>query len=248
MYTATYDEAMVERPVDPAPLPDDVLRGLAALDTPTVCNALEVVAPERRGGGYTVRPFFCPRPELNPIVGYARTGTIRAMTPSTRSAADDTAARLDYYDHIGAGPGPTVTVIEDLDAIAGYGAWWGEVNTTIHQGLGSLGVITNGSIRDLDDAAPGFQMLAGMANPSHAHVRVEQCGVPVTVHGMTVHPGDLIHADRHGAVVVPHAVAADVPAAAADIAAAERRVIDTAKQPGFSSAVLRELLGGRAGH
>ena len=232
----------------PAELTDEQLDALRSLDTPTVCNALELVAPDRRGGGYTVEPFFCPRPELEPIVGYARTGTIRAMQPSDRPAGHDTTIRLDYYDHIATGPHPTITVIEDLDAVPGYGAWWGEVNTNIHQGLGSLGVITNGSIRDLDDAASGFQMLAGMANPSHAWVRVVAFGTAVTVHGMTVEPGDLIHADRHGAVVIPTAVAAEVPEAAAKIAANERLIIEASQQPGFDAATLRELLSGRTGH
>lgn len=229
-------------------LTDAELDALRALDTPTVCNALELVAPDRRGGGYSVEPFFCPRPDLEPIVGYARTGTIRSMQPSDRSAGDDTATRLDYYDHIAEGPGPTITVIQDLDAMPGYGAWWGEVNSNIHKGLGSLGVITNGSIRDLDDAAEGFQMLAGMAGPSHAWVRVVDFAIAVTVHGMTVRPGDLIHADQHGAVVVPTEVARDVPEAAAKIAAGERVIIDASQQPDFSAARLREMLGGRTGH
>ena len=230
------------------PLTDDRLAALRALDTPTVCNALEVVAPQRRGHGYTVEPFFCPRPELGSMVGYARTGTVRAMQPSERTAAEATEVRLAYYEHIGSGPGPTITVIEDLDPIPGYGAWWGEVNTSIHQGLGSLGVITNGSIRDLDDSAAGFHLLAGMAAPSHAWIRVEEFGCPVTVHGMTVEPGDLIHADRHGAVVIPLEVATEVPQAAADIAAGEQRLIEASRRPDFSAATLRELLGGGAGH
>lgn len=230
------------------PLTDDQLDALRALDTPTVCNALEVVAPKRRGHGYTVQPFFCPRPELGSMVGYARTATIRAMQPSERSAEEATEVRLAYYDHIGSGSGPTVTVIEDLDAVPGYGAWWGEVNTNIHQGLGSLGVITNGSIRDLDDSAPGFHLLAGMAGPSHAWIRVEEFACRVTVHGMTVEPGDLIHADRHGAVVIPIDVATQIPDAAAEIARGEQRLIQASQQEGFSAAILRELLGGGAGH
>lgn len=229
-------------------LTDAQLDALRALDTPTVCNALEVVSPQRRGHGYTVQPFFCPRPELGSMVGYARTATMRSMQPSELSGAESTAVRLAYYDHIGEGPGPTVTVIEDLDAIPGYGAWWGEVNTNIHKGLGSLGVITNGSIRDLDDAAEGFHMLAGMAGPSHAWVRIEEHGVQVTVHGMTVNPGDLIHADQHGAVVIPIDVADQVPQAAADIAAKEQVLIKASGEPGFSAAKLRELMGGGPGH
>lgn len=229
-------------------LTDADLQALRALDTPTVCNALEIVAPDRRGGGYSVEPFFCPRPGLPPMVGYARTGTIRSMQPSERSPADDTEARLAYYDHIGSGDGPTITVIEDLDAVPGYGAWWGEVNTNIHKGLGSLGVITNGSIRDLDDAADGFQMLAGMPGPSHAWVRVIEHGVTVTVHGMTVRPGDLIHADQHGAVIVPTDAAREVPAAAAKIAAGEQVIIKASQQSDFSAAKLRDILSGRSGH
>jgi regulator of RNase E activity RraA len=233
---------------DDAALADDDFAALRALDTPTVCNALEVVAPKRRGGGYTVVPFVCPRPHLEPIVGYARTGTMRAMQPSSRGSAADAEARLAYYAHQAEGPGPVITVIEDLDAIPGYGALWGEVNTNLHKGLGSVGLITNGSIRDLDDAADGFQMLAGMVNPSHAWVHVENSNLTVTVHGMTVRPGDLIHADQHGAVVIPLDVAKAVPGAAADIAAAERILITASQQPDFSIEILTKLLGGGTGH
>jgi regulator of RNase E activity RraA len=239
---------MTDPLTSPSPLTGAQLEALRALDTPTVCNALEVVAPERRGSGYTVEPFFCPRPELGSMVGYARTGTIRSMQNPGQTAAELTEARLSYYDHIGSGDGPTITVIQDLDAVPGYGAWWGEVNTSIHKGLGSLGVITNGSIRDLDEAAEGFHMLAGMPGPSHAWVRVEDYNLTVTVHGMTVEPGDLIHADQHGAVVVPIDVADQVPAAAADIAAAEHVLIKASGEPGFSAARLRELLGDSEGH
>lgn len=232
-----------ESPLDPA-----VLTALAALDTPTVCNALEVVAPTRRGAGYTTTPFFAPRPDLPSIVGWARTATVRSSTPSDLDAEALTRLRIAYYDHIASGPHPTITVIEDVDDRPGYGAWWGEVNTNVHQGLGSLGVLTNGSIRDLPDSAPGFQLLAGMAAPSHAWIRVESFGRPVTVHGMDVVDGDLIHADQHGAVVVPVEVAADVPAAAAEIAASEARLIAASREPGFSAARIAEVLGVGEGH
>ena len=233
----------MDEPLDPA-----VLDALRELDTPTVCNALEVVAPERRGHGYTLQPFFAPRPELPPIVGYARTATIRSSTPPDADPAAAVRQRIAYYDHIGSGPQPSITVIEDVDDQPGYGAWWGEVNTSVHQGLGSLGVITNGSIRDLPDSAAGFQLLAGMPGPSHAWVRVESFGDPVTVHGMTVATGDLVHADQHGAVVVPHEVAADIPAAAAGIAANEQKLIAASKEPGFSAARIAEVLGLSEGH
>ncbi|MCY3892900.1 MAG: hypothetical protein OXF65_06350 [Acidimicrobiaceae bacterium] len=229
------------------PLNAAVLDALRALDTPTICNALEIVAPHRRAYGYTTSPLVCPDPETV-MVGYARTATIRAAAPSGRSGDADLAMRVGYYRHMAEGPRPSVTVIEDIDASPGYGAWWGEVNSSIHAGLGSLGVITNGSIRDLDDWAPGFGALAGSIGPSHAWVHVVEFAVPVTVHGMSVQLGDLIHADRHGAVVVPVDVAADVSAAAAEIAAAERVLIDAARSEDFSIDRLAALLDPKGDH
>lgn len=233
--------------LDGAVLDGAVLDALRRYDTPTVCNALEVVAPQRRGHGYTVFPLVCPWPDRGPVVGYARTATIRARHPADRPAAESARLRLAYYAHVAQGPGPTVTVIEDLDHTPGYGAWWGEVNTNLHKGLGSLGVITNGSIRDLDQSAEGFFMLAGSVGPSHAYVHVVDIAVTVEVAGMVVRPGDLVHADRHGAVVVPASVAARIPAAADALAAEEAKLIGPSRQPGFSYERLAEIIAGGGG-
>ncbi|WP_448188054.1 RraA family protein [Azospirillum sp. sgz301742] len=225
------------------PITQTDLDALSSMDTPTVCNALELLVPERRGHGYSTKPFFCPCPELKPIVGYAVTATIRAMHPPQESAAALAERRLAWYRMVDSNPRPSVVVIQDLDQPKGFGAFWGEVHTAVHQGLGALGVITDGSIRDLDMCAPGFQMLAGGVGPSHAWVRVEQIGVTVTVHGMTVHPGDLIHADRHGAVVIPHTVARHVPDAAARVARREAVILDAARAPGFDAEALARAIG-----
>jgi len=224
--------------VPDTPLPDDVLKALGQLDTPTICNALELVAPQRRGFGYTTRPFVCARPQLLPIVGYARTATIRAMHPAERSAADLCEQRLAYYRYVSEGPPPSIMVIEDLDPLPGYGAWWGEVNTNLHKGLGCLGVVTSGCIRDLPLCAEGFQLLAGSVNPSHAYVHLESIDTPVTVHGMSVHPGDLIHAGQRGAVVVPVPVARQILEAAAQIGRREQYLIAASRRPDFDFAML----------
>ena len=226
----------------------ELFEALKALDTPTVCNALERVVPERTGYGYTTRPLVCVRPELPPIVGYARTATIRAVQPSAGGAGADREARLAYYESVAQAPHPTVTVIEDLDPSPGVGAWWGEVQTHLHRGLGSLGVVTNGSVRDLDQLAEGFQVLAGNVGPSHAFVHPVEWSLPVSVHGMRVHPGDLVHADRHGAVVIPEAVAAEIPDAAAELGRAESVLIEASKKPDFDFSMLRKLITGRREH
>ena len=219
-------------------LTDEVLADLASIDTPTVCNALELVAPQRRAVGFTMHPLVCARPDRGPIVGFAKTATIRAQHPD----GDPQAAaqrRDDYYAYVDAGPTPSVVVIEDLDNPPGFGSFWGEVNSTIHLGFGCLGVVTNGSVRDLPDLAEGFQVLADRIGPSHAHVHITGFAAPVTVAGMEVGDGDLIHADQHGAVVIPHDVAQDVKPAADLVARRERVVIDAARQPGFDIAALR---------
>jgi regulator of RNase E activity RraA len=226
------------------PLSPDELAALRALDTPTVCNALELLLPEARVNGFTYEPFFCAFPELPPIVGYARTALVRAMRPSSAEPAEIRRRRLAYYEYVeSGGPAPSIAVIQDLDWNPGFGAFWGEVQTAIHKGLGCLGTITNGSIRDLDAAAKGFQLLAGKVCPSHAHVHVADHGTDVNVHGMTVRSGDLVHADRHGAVVIPHELAREVPAKAELMARREKVILDVAKASGFTFEKLQRAIG-----
>src|SRR5262249_20322427 len=109
-----------------APVPASVLAALAKYDTPTICNAMEVVAPARRLVGSAVKPLVCPFPDLPPIVGFARTATMRAFSTSSLSAAAAREQRADYYQYVGTGPGPRISVIQDLDgANVGFGAFWG---------------------------------------------------------------------------------------------------------------------------
>jgi regulator of RNase E activity RraA len=222
------------------PLPDPVLEALRAFDTPTICNAMEIVAPERRLHGYTVKPLVCPFPDLPPIVGYARTATIRAASPPDAGARDRQAA---YYEYVGTGPRPTISVIQDLDgANVGHGCFWGEVNSTVHRALGCLGVITDGAIRDIPQWAPGFQALAGSIAPSHAWVHLQSFDEPVTVAGMAVRPGDLIHADAHGAIVVPYEAAGDLPAACDLLMRREAVILDVATSEDFTLDKLRAAM------
>jgi len=224
------------------PLNESELAQLREIDTPTICNALEIVAPERRALGFTVRHLHCAFPDLPPIVGYARTARIRAATPPGPANADQKAARLGYYRYIEDGPGPTVMVMEDIDSQPGFGAWWGEVHTNVHKALGCLGVVTSGSVRDLDMIAEGFQLISGSVGPSHAHVQLVDCGGEVNVHGMVTRSGDLIHADRHGAAIIPHDVARDIPAAAELCMRREKPLLDACQSGEFSVELLERAM------
>ena len=227
--------------IDPAAL--DALR---AWDTPTICNALEVVVPHRRATGFTVEHLHCLDPGLKPIVGYARTATFRAVEPSPLPPAAVKAKRAAYYEHVAAPPGPTVVVIQDLDPDPGFGAFWGEVNTAVHKGLGALGCVTNGSMRDLDDCAPGFQLLAGKVGPSHAHGHIVDFGGQVNVAGMTVNDGDIVHADRHGAVVVPREALAGLAAAVELLIRREAVILAAARSEGFDIDTLKRAMADSA--
>jgi regulator of RNase E activity RraA len=217
-----------------AQLTDEDLAALREFDTPTICNALELVVPERRALGFTTDTLVCPFPQLPPMVGYARTALIRAMQPSGLSGADTRQARLEYYRYIADGEGPKVVVIQDADSRTGFGCFWGEVQTAIHKGLGCLGLVTDGGVRDIDAIAPDFQVLCGRITPSHAHVHTIQIGGTVDVFGMVIGSNDLIHADRHGAVVIPHEVVREVPKAAVLCGRREEPILKVARASDFT--------------
>jgi len=217
------------------------LEPLQAFDTPTICNALELVLPARRAIGFTCRPLVAAFPHIKPVVAFARTAIIRAREPHPRGREEAKEVRLGYYKHIAAEPLPSIAVIQDIDAPdTGFGAFWGEVQSHVHKGLGCVGVITDGSVRDLDAMAPDFFVLAGSIMPSHAHVHLVDYGGTVSIAGMTVSPNDVIHADRHGAVVIPSEAIKEIPAAADLLARREKVIIDASKAAGFSVTRLRQ--------
>jgi regulator of RNase E activity RraA len=224
------------------PLTEAELAELREHDTPTICNALEVVTPERRALGFTTDTLICPFPHMPPMVGYARTALIRSALPQGLSGADQRQARLEYYRYVADGGVPKVAVIQDVDSRIGFGCFWGEVQTAVHKGLGCLGLVTNGGVRDLDAIAPDFQVLCGKVTPSHAHVHGIAFGGTVDVFGMIVRSDDLIHADRHGAVVIPPEAAREVARAAKLCARREEPILKVARSPGFSIEALERAM------
>jgi regulator of RNase E activity RraA len=229
----------------PMTLSPSQLDFLRSIDTPTVCNLIEMVAPERRGHGYTVKHLHCPFPDLPPMVGFAKTVTFRTKDKVPLGEAGYMQKRLDYLDYVAGAPQPAVMIMHDLDGEhMGFGAFWGEVQSNVHKALGALGVVTDGSIRDIPMIAPGFQMLAAAIVPSHAYVHVSDYGIDVNVAGMAVSSGDLIHADRHGAVVVPPEIIDAMQAAAGKLAATEARIITAARAPGATVETIKAAIRG----
>jgi regulator of RNase E activity RraA len=208
-------------------------------DTPTICNALEHVMGGRTAEGFTKSPVVCADVSLPPIVGFARTARIRASSPAQKPAAEVRALRMAYYEYVASGDGPNIVVIEDTDWPHCIGGFWGEMQVAQHKGLGIAGTLTNGVLRDLGMLDPGYQVVAGSVGPSHAFVHVTDIDLPVTVFGMQVKPNDLVHADRHGAVVIPAALIEQMPAAIDIVIRKEQPILKAARAPGFTVEKLR---------
>lgn len=211
---------------------------LRQFDTPTICNALEVASGKRELSGFTQQTLIAAAPGLPSIIGFARTATIRCTTPY--DADERRNKQLAYYEYVAKPDQPSIAVVQDIDERPGLGAFWGEVNTHVHMGLGCVGTLTNGSMRDLDAMHPDFQCLAGSLSPSHAWVQVVETGKPVEVFGMSVSDGDIVHADRHGAAVIPQQYLDKLPAAIDLMARREKVLLDAARHPDFGISALRE--------
>ena len=217
-----------------SPLDAAVLEALKKFDSPTLSNAIETFAIRPRDEGYMSMEVRCLFPELGPMVGYAATATIRARG---QGHGDQTA----LYRHVREVEGPRVVVVQDLDETPGIGSLWGEVNATIFSALGCTGCVTDGCVRDLKEArSMGFHFFARGPGVSHAYVRVESAGEPVTVGGLRVTPGDLIHADQHGVLMIPREIARELPAAAERVIAAEQSLLRWVRSSDFDADELIE--------
>lgn len=218
------------------PLSPEALAALQHITTPTVSNAIETFNLRGRHEGFLDSGVRCILPELGTMVGYACTAVIRASSPEAGPAP------WDLWQHVLQVPAPRVLVIQDMDRRP-VGSFWGEVNGSTFKALGCVGTVTNGGVRDLDEVrAMGFHLFASAVLVSHAWVHLVEVGKPVRVGGVTVSPGDLLHGDQHGVLVIPSQIAADVPAAAAAVERQERRIIDYCRSAEFSADGLRELL------
>lgn len=223
-------------------LDDAVLEDLGRLSSPTIANAIELFDARPRDEGVTTRPLPYLTPHLGVAVGYA--ATIRITSNGGTNLRENVELFPASWRHVQEQPSPRIVVVEDVDAEPGAGAYWGEVNAAIHRALGCDAVITNGAVRDLPEmAAGGFRVFAGMLAVSHAYVRILEIGCPVTVAGLRVEPGDLLHADSHGVVNVPTDLAPQIPAMAQKLEAREREVIALCESGRFGVDALVAAMG-----
>lgn len=212
----------------PELLSAEEIEQLKRISSPTIANAIETFHLRDRLEGVTGPGWRCLFPGLGAVAGYACTAAIRSNQPP---AEPRRVSRRAYWEYVQSSPAPRLSVIQDLSEIPA-GAYWGEVNASIHRALGSQGVITNGTVRDLDEVERlNFHLFASGVQVSHGWAHLEDFNLPVRVFGMLVQPGDLIHADKHGAVVIPHQVARQVMEAAHRVEQSEKPMLAACGAP-----------------
>jgi regulator of RNase E activity RraA len=222
-------------------LTEGELDALRQFDTCMVANAVETFNVRLRNTGFTNARIQCMFKDATPMVGYAITGRLRSGAPPIGGGTYHD--RTDLWDRILESPLPRILVLEDMDDPPGRGAFVGDMHAAILKALGCVGYVTSGAVRELPSVRTmGIQLFAGSVAVSHAYAHIFDIGAPVTVGGMDVRPGDLLHGDRHGVLSIPAEVAAAVPGVALGLQNAEQKVIDFCRSSSFSVAKLREVM------
>lgn len=172
-------------------------------NTPTIYNGWEQITKSDAGkDAFNLEECRDFMPEMGPMVGYAVTVVIEPGNPEHRK--QNPQAWSEYRRYVASFSGPKIIVVQDLDKPQIFGSFWGEVNSSIHKALGCVGTITDGAIRDLDEmCSVGFKAIAKRLCVGHAYNHPVRWNCEVQVFGRTVRPGELIHADKHGFIVLP---------------------------------------------
>lgn len=218
-----------------------LLKSYRRLSTCVVASAIETFHVRMPNSGFSNSSVHCMFPSKPPVVGYAATARIRTSNPPMEG--QNYYFRTEWWNDILRVPAPRIIVIEDLDNPAGLGAFVGEVHASILQALGSVSLVTNGSVRDLPEiGSSGFQIFAGNVSVSHAYAHVFDFGGTVQVGGLKVNPGDLVHGDVHGVQTIPFEIAAKVPDKADEILKRRQYFIGLCRSADFSLETLRAAM------
>jgi regulator of RNase E activity RraA len=217
----------------------DELNLLRKIDTPTVCNVIELFDVRPRNAGFMDERIQAGFPELPPMVGYAATATFRSADPPVAKNVHLSIVRqLEALAQI---PEPRVVVYQDLDSPP-KGATFGEVLCTTFQIFGCVGLITSGAGRDLSQVREiRFPVFTSGSICSHGYCQVLDVNVPVHVGGVTVYPGDLLHGDCNGVTTIPQEIASEVCKACNRFAAMETELLSSIQSTGRDLEAHRRL-------
>lgn len=184
------------------PLPHSELLQLKRWNTPTIYNGWEQITKrDPAADAFNIEECRDFMPQMGPMVGYAVTVVIEPSNKAHRES--NPKAGEEYRRYVASVPGPKIVIVQDLDKPRVIGSFWGEVNSNVHRSLGCVGSICDGAIRDVDEMTnAGFKAIARRLCVGHAHVHPVRWNCEVEVFGRKINPGDLIHADKHGFIVI----------------------------------------------
>lgn len=205
----------------------DLLDQLARFDTPTVCNVIELWDLRPRNEGYMDQSIESCFPEMPPMVGYAVTTTFRARSaPRDGDVYSGLNEQIESFSEL---PGPAVLVFQDLDEPTAA-ATFGEVMCSTYKAFEARGIVTSGTGRDLDQVRDlGFPAFTNGTSCAHGYCHMLSTNVPVTVGGIVVDPGELLHGDCNGVTTIPSEIASEIPSVCEDFMKAEQVVLDFLK-------------------
>jgi 4-hydroxy-4-methyl-2-oxoglutarate aldolase len=211
---------------------------LRAVDSPTVANAIERFEIRPRTEGYAGYDLRCQFPSLGTMMGYAVTCT----ADSTTEGRPNPRGLMPLWEALEAAPKPAVVVIKDVGTDRRRGCHMGEVMATTAKALGAVGCVSDGGLRDVREveALGEFQYFCPGFVVSHGLPVILEINVPVQISGLTINPGDLLHGDVNGLLVVPDAVADRVIDEVMKVREAEKAMLDLVRQPGFNLEKLRQ--------
>lgn len=219
---------------------NDIISFLKTIDTPTVCNAIELLEVRPGSENFSSNKIKCLYPELGPMAGYAVTVQMETVT---KMAPRDPAVTMNLYEAVEESPKPVVVVIQEIGGYREFASHTGDVMTTLLQNFGAIGLVTDCNVRDFNEVRElGFHTFAAGTSPSHVYCRIADVGMPVQVHGMTVRQGDIIHGDINGLVQVPTERIEELPGKIAHVRKTEQDLIARINAGGFTLDDLRELL------
>lgn len=226
--------------VEPSIRQED-LEALGHFDTCMVSNAIESFNVRLCNTGFADSRIHCIFEDLPPMVGYA--ATARLQTAEQPMVGGVYHERTDWWNSILQVPPPRIVVLEDTDDPSGVGAFLGGIHAPILRALGCIGFVTNGAVRELPKVrALSLQLFAGNVSVSHAYAHVFDLGCRVSVGGLEIQAGDLLHGDRHGLLNVPAEIAAKIPPVAKKMLRFEERLIAFCRSKEFCLDQLRRMM------
>jgi regulator of RNase E activity RraA len=221
--------------------PPEQIAALREIDSPTIANAIEAFKVRDPTDGFASMELRCQFADLPPMVGYAVTCTIDSTSPLPSRPT-----RLsEFFDAVQAAPRPSIVVMQHVGPSRERSCVAGDVLCTSFQRLGAAGLVTDAGVRDLSGVrrrAQGFQVFAPGAVVSHGTGSVLEIGGTVTVCGLVIRTGDLLHGNESGLVKVPPEVVEPVLSRAREVAAAEAALFEFLQSEDFSLAGLKRSL------